>query len=237
MSAHVVWAIPNYGAIWAPAYQTHMAAIAKASRLMTVTHMGSVAGVGATDRMALDVAENVLCEQFLTIEKATHIFMTELDMLLPEDTIERLLAVDKDIVSGIYFLREGHGQPCLYKKMLGAPENPYAKTPLTIFPLTEPWQLNGCPGVGCVLIKREVFAKMEKPWWHIDPGHHGSDMYFYTRAVDAGCEVWVEPRVRCGQIEYVNWSFDHYWARLQHDPEFPKHGGIISHAGIAREEA
>lgn len=234
MSAHIAWGMPNYGPIWAAAYETHMRAIAHASRHATVTFLGSVCGVGITDRMPLDMGENALVEGFLAIPHATHLFLTESDMLLPDETIEALLGVDKPIVSGVYFLRNGNGQPCLYKKVLGLPQNPYAKSAISIFPRGGPFKLNGCPGVGCVLIRREVFEGVSKPWFLIDPTKHGSDMYFYTKAVDAGFEVWVHPGVACGQIDYVVWNIDHYYDRLQHDPMFAQNGVIIGSEELAR---
>lgn len=233
-SVHVAWAIPGYGSVWPPAYESHMRAIAYASRYLTVNFLGSVNGAGITDRMPLDAAENLLTEQALALKETTHIFLTENDMILPDTTLIDLLALDKPIASGVYFLRNGYGQPCLYKRMVGLPSNPYAQTPLSIFPLDRPFKLDGCPGVGCVLIKREVFEGMKKPWFEIKQGHHGSDLFFYTNAVKAGFEVWIDPRVRCGQVEYISWDFDHYRQRLQTDPAFAASGGIV---GIAEVQA
>jgi hypothetical protein len=233
-NVHVAWAMPNYGSVWPPAYESHLRCIAYASRHLTVHSLGSVAGVGITDRMPLDAAENALVEQALALEHCTHVFLTESDMCLPDATIVDLLALDKPIASGIYFLRNGNGQPCLYKRMVGLPANPYAQTPLTIFPLEQPFRLDGCPGFGCVLIKREVFEKMSKPWFDIKQGHHGSDLYFYTNAVKAGFEVWIDPRVRCGQVEYISWEFEHYRMRLQSDPTFASSGGIVGMAEVLR---
>jgi hypothetical protein len=214
-----------------------MRAIAYASRTLTVTYQGKIAGVGVTDRMPLDMAENTLTEQFLSLPDATHLFLTELDMLLPDETIPQLLTLDKDVVSGLYFLRDGYGQPCLYRQMVGLPSNPFAKTPLTIFPQTEPFRLNGCAGVGCLLVKRAVFEKITPPWWSIQQGKHGSDMYFSTKVLEAGCEIWVDPRIRCGQVEYISWGFEHYRMRLQSDPDFAKSGGIIGSAEMVNGDA
>jgi hypothetical protein len=231
MSVHVAWAMPNYGNIWPPAYESHMRCIAYASRYLAVHSLGSTRGVGITDRMPLDVAQNLLVEQALALPEVTAVFMCESDMILPDAAIVDLLAVDKPIVSGLYFLRNGVGQPCLYKRMYGLPTNPYAQTPLSVFPYDRPFQLDGCPGVGCVLIQRAVFEGMERPWFEQEQGHHGSDLYFYTNAVDAGFEVWVDPRVRCGQVEYIAWDFDHYRLRLQTDPTFAASGGIVGVVG------
>jgi hypothetical protein len=82
-------------------------------------------------------------------------------------------------------------------------------------------------------VKRQVFERLARPWWLIHAGKHGSDMYFTTKAVEAGFEVWVEPRIQCGQVEYVSWGLQHYRQRLLDDPEFLKRGGIIGSAEAA----
>ena len=52
-------------------------------------------------------------------------------------------------------------------------------------------------GLGCMLVKREVFETLEKPYFKIswDDQHDslmGEDIYFCTRANEAGYEVWLE---------------------------------------------
>jgi hypothetical protein len=55
-------------------------------------------------------------------------------------------------------------------------------------------------------------------------------MYFTTHAVDAGFEIWVQPQVACGQVEYISWDFAHYRQRLADDPTFAQQGGILGMA-------
>ena len=216
----IAWGMTNYGPIYSPVYDTHMRAIAHASRTLTVQHMGKIGGVGASDRMYVHSASNRLVEDFLAIEGATHLFWTESDMLLPDDTIVRLLEVDKPIVSGVYFLRNGQGQPCLYKKAVRLKDNPYPFSPVTLFPQDEPFQLNGCCGMGCALIKREVFETLDRPWFDLKENMYGQDIYFYTKVYDAGIEVWVHPQVRCPQMDHCVVGWDDYAERLANDPKY-----------------
>lgn len=227
MNVNIAWSTTNYGPLWAPVYTSHLRAVAKASRHFTVNEIGSITGVGCTDRMYVHSASNQLVEDFLGIDGATHLFMTECDMILPDDTLQMLVEVDKPIVSGVYFLRNSNGQPCLYRKPFRVPDNPYPYTPVTVFPTEEPFKLNGCPGMGCVLFKREVFEKMPRPWFDVAEQRYGQDVFFFTHAEQQGIDVWVHPQVRCGQIDYTVVGWDDYVERIENDPVFAANGYII----------
>ena len=241
IEAKIVFACTNYGPIWAPAVESWLRCINIASRELAITGKGSICGSGISDRMYTSSSENRQIEGFLALEGATHLFWTESDMILPDDAILRLLELDKPIASGVYFLREGWGQPCLYKQVVKIRKRRktqekewqlYSHTPVTIFPTQEPFRLgdqksSGVPGFGCVLIKREVLEAMTPPWCEITEGKHGSDMYFYKHACDAGFDVWVHPGVMCGQIDYTVFTIEDYYDRLQEDPDFGASGYII----------
>lgn len=228
----VAWVMPTYGPIWAPAYTSHMKAIAYASRYFTVSDLGSVCGIGATDRMTLDAAEVCLIHDVLEDASFTHVFWTESDMLLPTNCLPRLMDLDKEIASGLYILRaptpESAGQPCLFVKHVTPADNPYVHTPVTIFPTDAPFRLNGCPGFGCALMKTSIFANLPKPYFSIVNGKHGSDMYFYTNCLNAGIEVWVDPRVRCTQIDYFEVSFEDWLKRMREDKQWASGGYILN---------
>lgn len=216
-----------YGPLWAPAVASWLRAVAVGSRHCTVTHLGKIGGAGITDRAYTHQAENGLVQDFLADPSYTHLFFTEMDMILPPDVLPKLLALDKPITSGIYFLRNGRGQPCLFQKVLTSRENPYVFSPVSAFPTTEPFRVDH-PGLGCVLFKREVFEhpQMVYPWFDLAAQKFGSDMYFYTKVKDAGIEVWADPSVMCGQIDYKEETFADYQKRLVEDPSYAK-GGVI----------
>lgn len=231
----VVWAMVSYGAMPFPAvYASHIRVVAYASRHFTVVgpEGSKIAGVGATDRTYTHQAENQVALDFLAIEDATHIMMVEQDMILPDDALVKLAALDKPIASGLYFLRNGRGQPCLYIKTFTPADNPYPHAPVTAFPTDRPFQMDprggGCVGLGCVLIKREVFEKVPEPWFDLKAKGYGSDMFFATKVRQAGIPVWVDPTVRCDQIDYVVVGFDDYLKRIQEDPGFQASGAIVA---------
>ena len=237
----IAWGMTGYGPLpYMPVYTAHMRAIAFASRAFSVdmdlvekiladsgepTMRAAIGGVGATDRLYTHSAENRLVEEVL-MGDCTHLFLTEMDMILPKHTLIALAELNKPVVSGVYFLRNGKGQPCLYKKVVSLTENPYAHSPVRLFPKTHPFQVD-CPGLGCVLIHRSVFERLAYPWFDLAEGKFGSDMYFYTKVREAGIEVWAHPGVACNQIDYTVVGWHTYEERIKDDPEYAANGYII----------
>lgn len=241
----IFFASTNYGPMWKPVVESWLSLVGYTSRRFTLDFewprgQSDLTGAAITDRMYTHSAENALIQSFLVAEpRLTHIFLTECDMILPHDTITKLLAIDQPCVSGIYFLRGGKGQPCLYTKAYTTKDNPYVHSPVSMFPLDHPFPLDkqghgGCPGLGCVLIRREVFETVPYPWFDLKEGKYGSDMYFWTKVRDAKYDVWIDPSVRCHQIDYQVDGFEQYEARIHDDPDFPKGGVIIGDDGTHR---
>jgi len=246
-SLNIAFASTNYGPMWSPVVSSWLQTIGYTSRYFTVNQIGKVGGAGVSDRMYTMTAQNKLIEELLaeTESPYTHIFMTESDMVLPFDCIVKLLEMDKDMASGVYFLRSDNpqtrGQPCLYKrptasqwKELIKKKEDYGHYPISLFPQKDPFQVD-VSGLGCVLIKRRVFEGVKKPWFDLSAAEsgtgYGSDMYFYTHAHDAGYELWCDPRVQPGQIDYyVTDIMDYHW-QLENDDQFAKRGFLIGLKG------
>ena len=223
----IAFASTAYGPLWRPAVETWMRVIARTQKYLLENDLGEIGGLGITDRMYVHSADNQLVQDLLKDENLTHLFHTEMDMLLPDDTIIKLLQVDQDIVSGLYFIRNGNGQPCLYKRSFVFKENPYAMTPVTLFPEKDKFKLNGCPGLGCVLIKRNVFEKVSFPWFDLKESTYGSDIFFYTKVLEKKIDVWVDPTVKCAQIDYTVVGIDDYHKRIEEDEKFAGSGYIV----------
>lgn len=226
----IAWAMTNYGPIFTPVYTSHLSAAVSAARRFEVLQLGSIGSIDGTDRMYTHSAENNVVQNFLDTD-ATHLFMTECDMILPDDTLVKLASHDYDAVCGLYFLRGGDGQPCLYKKVVTTRENPWVHSPVSIFPTEELFPID-CPGLGCVLFKRKVFETLEHPWFDLKEGKYGSDMFFYTNFKKAGLKLMCDPTVRCDQIEYVVVGFKDYENRLKNDPKYAARGYIVPSRAI-----
>jgi GT2 family glycosyltransferase len=116
--------------------------------------------------------------------QCTHIFCVDDDMIYDKDTLEKLLAHDKDIVGAKYANRRGTGEVIEYLD----------GTPLDVeTDLLEVKALGG----GCVLIKMDVFTKVSQPWFWYKIAPTGAvvmshDWYFCEKAREAGYDIWCD---------------------------------------------
>lgn len=125
-------------------------------------------------------AQNYLVEKILESKDIEYLFFIEEDTVPPQDALEKLLALDVDIACIDYGV---NGYSCIAKDK---------KTEEILW----------C-GLGCTLMKREVFEKIEKPWFRIDktlrlndwkwidnPAKYGGhDIWFCTQARAAGYTI------------------------------------------------
>lgn len=153
--------------------------------------------VGYSMRQGGDiVSARTFCAQEAIDTGATHLFFIDSDMMFPPDTLERLLAHDKDIITVEYSRRK-------------LPIESVTQ-PLTKKSDTDLYKAKVIGG-GCLLIKTDVFKNpnMEKPWFNFGRGSDGmvvigEDTWFARTAMDAGYDVWIDPTIKVGHVgEYV----------------------------------
>ncbi len=96
-----------------------------------------------SDNLPIPLGHASLSEKALA-EGATHIWFVEEDNPPPEDALDKLLAANSDIACIDYGV---NGWGCVTK----TPEG----------------EVLWC-GLGCTLVKREVFEKVPKPWFRVD---------------------------------------------------------------------
>jgi glycosyltransferase involved in cell wall biosynthesis len=135
-------------------------------------------------------------------KKASHVLFIDDDILVPEDILERLLRVDKDIVGGL--MHRDDGMPIVFTKP------PEGWLHWEDHPKDRPFQCGGV-GAGCMLIKTSVFDKIDKLsvglqcriWYFTyDQGPASMDLLFCRTAIRAGCEVWCLPDPPCQQLSH-----------------------------------
>lgn len=140
------------------------------------------------------VSARTFCVQDAIEKNATHIFFFDSDMSFPEDTLDRLLAHDKDIVTVEYNRRRLPAES--------------VTTPLEARSETELYKARNIGG-GCLLIKLSVFEKIAKPWFLFARNKEGAvvmgeDTWFANTARDVGIDSWIDPTIKVGHIgEYI----------------------------------
>lgn len=136
------------------------------------------------------VSARTFCVQDAIDKKATHIFFVDADMNFPPDTLERLLAHEKDIVTVEYNRRQ------LPESQITQPLEERSETQLYKARVI---------GGGCTLIKLDIFDKLAKPWFNFGRDASGKvvigeDTWFARTAMDAGYDVWIDPTLKVGHI-------------------------------------
>ena len=146
-------------------------------------------------------SRNAIFEQALE-HNCTHVLLIDDDMTFPSDALIRMLAHDKDIVSGLYLGRAYPHQPIIFTEL---DETGHAFFIYMEDELPELLPIEAA-GFGFVLIKTNVIKKMERPWvrlGEIDNTQWCDDIGFFFRAKPLGVKSFCDTTIRCGHIGTV----------------------------------
>ena len=115
----------------------------------------------------------------------THIMWIDSDMQFPVDTLNILLAADKDIVAGNYSTRVPPHRPVAFKSKTDLDSRVFSGNGIE-----KVWAV----GSGMMLVKREVYENISRPHYKIEYNEDytslvGEDVYFCTLANNNGYEV------------------------------------------------
>ena len=137
-----------------------------------------------------------------------YLFSVDSDIAFAPDTLAKLLAHDKDIVSGLYIQRipGTHTVEVMRKNAFGGVTHvDYADIKgQGLVPI------DGC-GFGCVLIKTEVLKAIPYPHflYHSAIDHANTvseDVHFCNQARDRGFTLWADTSILCDHIG--SWTFN-----------------------------
>ncbi len=124
-----------------------------------------------------------------------YVFLVEHDMIFEPETLNKLLADDKDIICANYNFRSEPRQSMVFRfNEKGELENiPQRELPKETFKA-------GAIPTGLTLIKTSVFAKLKKPYFFYEYTNEGvmkssQDVYFCLKAREAGLEIWCNPTI------------------------------------------
>ena len=117
----------------------------------------------------------------------THWMLIDDDMIYEPDTINKLLAHNKDLVGGMYLTK--------YEKQDWVLEANEIKD-----------ELFECKAIGggVLLVKTAVFKNIKQPWfgykWRGGMVEMSNDWFFCEKAREAGYKIWCDPEVKAKHL-------------------------------------
>lgn len=136
--------------------------------------------------------------------KPTHILFVDYDVLPRSTTLKKLFEHDKDIICGTYptvqkcklnwcLSRDRDGEKFELMEIGDLPKDPFKVS---------------IGSNGMMLVKMEVFDKIEWPYWRTQYKENGekvgADVYFFDKVREAGIDIWVDPKLTCGHFKMVD---------------------------------
>jgi hypothetical protein len=133
---------------------------------------------------------NIAVEQALA-HKCTHVLFLDDDTVPPVDIVHKLLSHDKDVVSGLYLMRNYPNKPILFANADAQGRCLHYYPPDGEQGLVE---IVAC-GLGAVLINTRVFEALEKPWirlGELEVDHWCDDIGFFRRVREGGFKLYCD---------------------------------------------
>lgn len=131
-----------------------------------------------------------------------YLFSVDSDIVLPKDSLVKMIAADKDVISGLYIQRKP-GQHILevYK---ATPNGGRANITIEELQGHSIVEIAAC-GFGCCLIKGEVFRTMPYPHFYYKSAidHRDTvseDIFFCKKAWEYNFKIWCDTSIICEHI-------------------------------------
>lgn len=177
-----------------------------------------------------------LALETLEDSRVTHILWADSDQFFPPWTLMRLLQHDKAIIGGLV-MKGSH--PYHYAVYAVNPKaarySPIDLIDRDNFPRLKKQYRHkrlevAATGCGCLLVRREVFEELPKPWFDtpIKPDMTsmlGEDIYFCTAARRAGLDIYIDTSIIC-----------EHTIKSMHVPYAFRQGLIALGSGVPMEE-
>lgn len=127
---------------------------------------------------------------------ADYLFFVDADMIFPPETLRVLLSHNVDIVNALAFRRIKPHYPCIFNwdESNGCYITAdYSKSQKRLL------KVDAC-GMPCILIKTDVFKKMQEPWYYYRDNLFSSDLTFCENAKKAGFDINIDTQLKIGHI-------------------------------------
>ncbi len=163
---------------------------------------------GLTQNSLVYDARETLTDMFLKTD-ADAIMWIDSDMVFHPDSIDLLYRHNVPYVCAKAFKRVEPYQPCFYSTVRPLEDGQvYLESPVEYGEGL--LRIEGS-GMACTLIRREVFEKLEKPYFFPKNGL-GEDLTFCVKLKEAGIEMFVDTTIQFGHLAQIPIMESHFKA-------------------------
>ena len=142
----------------------------------------------------IDIKRNEAVEEFLKSD-STHLLFIDSDTVAIRGAVRQLLDHDVPVIGATIYKKGGSYAPCFG---FWVPERQIYTTPLP-FRYDQLAEVD-IVGTGFVLIKREVFEGLQRPYFKCLTGMAKEDVYFCVKCKEAGFQVYVDTGLHLGHV-------------------------------------
>lgn len=155
----------------------------------------------------IDQIRNLIAEW---AKRYDYLLSIDSDIVLPRDSLVKMLAADKDIISGLYIQRIPGTQTL--EVYMDTSNGGCTNIPYSLIENRGVVEIAAC-GMGCALIKSDVFRKLEYPHFYyksaLDHSNTVSeDVYFCMKARQSGFTVWADASIKCEHIGSTKFTLE-----------------------------
>lgn len=155
----------------------------------------------------IDQIRNLIAEW---AKRYDYLLSIDSDIVLPRDSLVKMLAADKDIISGLYIQRIPGTQTL--EVYMDTSNGGCTNIPYSLIENRGVVEIAAC-GMGCALIKSDVFRKLEYPHFYyksaLDHSNTVSeDVYFCMKARQSGFTVWADASIKCDHIGSTKFTLE-----------------------------
>lgn len=154
---------------------------------------------------------NLLIDEALKYN-CTHLLFIDDDMVPPANALTRLMEHDKDIVSGLYYMRTFPHQPVAFDKVYDDGRCVH----ISLNGHQGLIKVSAC-GFGFLLLKTRIFKVLSKPYvtlGHIEPDQWCDDIAFCKKLREADFEIFCDTNCPIGHhLNSIIWptKIDNKW--------------------------
>jgi hypothetical protein len=144
----------------------------------------------------VDIKRNNCSEAFLDSD-CTNILFWDSDTVAPPGAVQKLLDADKSVIGGVVYTKSGYHSPVFgywdKKRQMFSTPIPFEYNKLRQVDIL---------GTGFMMVKREVFEKLERPWFQCyeKGGNAREDIYFCLKCKEAGIPIYIDTGLHCGHV-------------------------------------